>query len=312
MNGLRRNDSLAGMTAKQIFTDCIWLSTETKETKIMLLCISRFMDKDLRNCSMSYAQIARDCSLSDHGAINAAQAARDRWLQIEKGKGRLTPNGRQNLYHGIVPPNLVAELRTRKAKGLTTPTDEKIVAVANAVAEVHGMHPDGVTGVNVVHLDGVHGMQGLHGMRKRGAPDADLLSRTRKEERGAPAQPGEVTQKANNQHANDKRAMMAVLGGEAAYAERNITVLPSGKLVIGDDFRAELRQAFTDEQIEGGVDCTLAAMRTDRNKIKILAQVRRQCTFKRDNDKAAATRGKAFGGVPGNRRSNQDIKTFRR
>src|SRR5438477_477280 len=84
--------------------------------------------------------------------IKAAKAARDRWLQIEVGKGRHTPNGRQNLYHGIVPPNLVAELRTRKAKGLTTPTDEKLIAVANGVAEVHGMHRGGVNEVNGVHL----------------------------------------------------------------------------------------------------------------------------------------------------------------
>jgi len=89
--------------------------------------------------------------------------------------------------------------------------------------------------------------------------------------------------------ANGKAEMAAALNPEVVYAERNVTVLPSGKLVIGDEFRAELLQAFTHEQIEGGVDCALAAMGIDRNKVKILQQVRRQCTFKRDNDKKSGS-----------------------
>ena len=58
--------------------------------------------------------------------------------------------------------------------------------------------------------------------------------------------------------------------------EETSVITSSGKLTIGDEFRTELSQAFTASQIEGGVDCTLAAMGTDRNKMKIAAQVRRQ------------------------------------
>ena len=76
-------------------------------------------------------------------------------------------------------------------------------------------------------------------------------------------------------------AMMAALGGEVAYAERNITITASGKLTIGEDFRAELRSTFTDEQIDSALDCTLAAMGSNRNKAAILQQVRRQCVFRR-------------------------------
>ena len=43
--------------------------------------------------------------------------------------------------------------------------------------------------------------------------------------------------------------MNTALGGEAAYAESNIFISPSGKLTIGEEFRAELREAFTDSQI---------------------------------------------------------------
>jgi len=49
-------------------------------------------------------------------------------------------------------------------------------------------------------------------------------------------------------------AMMAALGGQPAYAARNITVKPSGKVVIGEELRSELRETYTDSQIERGVD----------------------------------------------------------
>jgi hypothetical protein len=85
---------------------------------------------------------------------------------------------------------------------------------------------------------------------------------------------------------NGKTKIEAVLDPEKAYAERNITVSPSGKLTIGDEFRAELLQDFTPAQIDGAVACTLAAMRNaDRDPVRVLQQVRRQCTFKRENDK---------------------------
>jgi len=89
--------------------------------------------------------------------------------------------------------------------------------------------------------------------------------------------------------------MAAALNPEVAYAERNITISPSGRLTIGQEFRNELREVFTDEQIEGALDCTLAAMGANRNKVQIIAQVRRQCTFKRENEKKLSL-GKAKSG----------------
>jgi hypothetical protein len=101
---------------------------------------------------------------------------------------------------------------------------------------------------------------------------------------------GQASQKKQMQpkHLNGQQAMAMGLGDEAAYAETNITISASGKLAIGEEFRQELRQAFTDTQIDGALNCTLAAMGTDRNKVRIAQQVRRQCTFKRDNEMKAA------------------------
>src|SRR5262245_9505769 len=66
------NDPLAGMTPWQIYQRCIWISDEDTNTKISLLCLSRFMDKDLRASSMSYAQWARDCGFSERTAKRCA------------------------------------------------------------------------------------------------------------------------------------------------------------------------------------------------------------------------------------------------
>jgi hypothetical protein len=86
-----------------------------------------------------------------------------------------------------------------------------------------------------------------------------------------------------------QRDMAMGVGGEAAFAENNITVDPTGKLIIGEDFRAQLREDFSDHDIDDGVNNTLAVMGAERNKTRILQQVRRQCGFaRRDNGKASA------------------------
>src|SRR5262249_40142110 len=112
------NDPLAGVTAKQIFFDCVWLSEESTTTKIMLLCIGRFFDDNARSSSMSYAQVARECGLHEVTAKKTANAVKDRWLRIGVGKGFYVPGkGAQNLYHGVSPPELVERLREERRKG---------------------------------------------------------------------------------------------------------------------------------------------------------------------------------------------------
>ena len=77
--------------------------------------------------------------------------------------------------------------------------------------------------------------------------------------------------------------MGAALNPEIAFAERNITITPSGKLTIGSEFRDELREAFTDAEIDGALDCTLSAMGSNRNPVQIVAQVRRQCVYRKSD-----------------------------
>jgi hypothetical protein len=91
---------------------------------------------------------------------------------------------------------------------------------------------------------------------------------------------------------NGKAAMAAAMGGEAAYAERNITVTESGRLVIGDELRQELRNVYTDEQIDGAADCAPATCgRSSPTKLDLLKQLRRQCVF-RKSDASRGTAGK--------------------
>jgi hypothetical protein len=131
-------DPLMGMTAKQIWIDCVWLSKEKTVTKIMLLCIGRFFDDNARSSSMSYAQVARECSLHESTPKKIAAEVRDRWLRIGVGKGFQVPGkGPQNLYHGVSPPELVEELRERKRKGAKVERDSDIeVAVERAASGV--------------------------------------------------------------------------------------------------------------------------------------------------------------------------------
>lgn len=184
----RSNDPLAGLTPKQIWHDCVWISDESAETKLFLLCIGRFMSADLQSSDMSYSQIRQDCSISERFAKAAAKRARDRWLRIEPKKGRLTRNGRQNLYHGIIPTDLVEQLRARKAKGLPVVVDPTMEAAADAIVDgVHLVHPSsgrdiGVQDVHPDPTDGVHGRGApgapVHQEAGRGAPGAPLLTKT--------------------------------------------------------------------------------------------------------------------------------------
>ena len=136
INAVLNNDPLAGMTPKQIFFDCVWLSEERTATKIMLLCIGKFFDDNARSSSMSYAQAARECGLHEVTAKTIAKTARDRWLRIGVGKGFYVPGkGAQNLYHGICPPELVERLREEKRRGHAVPRDAEIEKTVAAATE---------------------------------------------------------------------------------------------------------------------------------------------------------------------------------
>lgn len=136
------NDPLAGMTAKRIWFDCIWLSEERTAVKLMLLCIGRFFDDNAQSSSMSYTQVARECSLTDRGAKKIAGEVRDRWLRIEVNAGYHVPGkGRTNRYSGIAPNALVEKLRDRE----------------RTKSGVNHIHPDPDFDVNHVHPEAERG-----------------------------------------------------------------------------------------------------------------------------------------------------------
>lgn len=278
------NDPLAGMTQKQIWHDCVWISGETAETKLFLLCVGRFFDPDGRSSSMSYAQIRSDCSLSERFVKYGAKSARNRWLKIEIGKGKLTPNGPQNLYHAVCPSELVEELRQRRSKGLAVPYDAKLAAVAGLMPDgVHAMHPNGSGGVHQEHPAGVHGMHGVHATTDRGAPRAHLLTKELSKKEGGAAP--------KSYRPNGKAEMNAALNPDAAarkaYAQENVTVSQSGKVSIGADFRkALIGEDFTDSQIERGL--VKAAPFMDCKPETRMAQVRRGCGWAADEDRKQA------------------------
>jgi hypothetical protein len=177
-------DPLAGLTKKQIFTDCVWISDEGPTTKLVLLCISRFFDADALASSMAYSQIEAECSLSDRtvkGAVaevesddtasatkkairKGAQTARERWLLIERQKGCRTASGPQNLYHGIVPERWVAKLRKLRSRGASVEVDERIVKAADAVTS-------GLKGMKQIHPL-PNGVQHVHPLDPRGESGA--------------------------------------------------------------------------------------------------------------------------------------------
>src|SRR5262245_55269209 len=101
---------------KHVFLDCIWSSDENKATKLVLLAIGRFLDTRGRGSSMSYAQIARACTVHERTVKRIVARVKNHWLEVEVGKGHRTSSGRQNLYHGLCPPDMVRRLQEQSAR----------------------------------------------------------------------------------------------------------------------------------------------------------------------------------------------------
>ena len=151
---IRLNDPLAGMTAKQIWTDCVWLSEESTSVKIVLLCIGRFFDDEARSSSMSYGQIVSDCGLHESTAKKIVRAVGggdytdkpvSKWIWVAKevGAGYKSFFGQQNLYHGKIPDDLVEQLRAVRKNG-GSPHDPDLAATVDGVAGKDPVRENGV------------------------------------------------------------------------------------------------------------------------------------------------------------------------
>jgi hypothetical protein len=261
-------DSLAGLTPRQLYIDCIWISDEDTCTKIMLLCVARYMTKRLLSgSSMSYRQIASDCGFSEATAKRIGKRVRGvgpesrrRWLKVEVGKGRYVPGkGSENLYLGIIPPDLLMELRRRKG-GVSHRYPETI-------GEVSEEHPETNFGVSDQHPEPHRGITEI----QAGYQGDTLTPHIPKKVRGVPPTDGKV-------------AMAAALGGQAAFANRNIVISNSGKISIGEEFRAELRETYTDSQIERGIERAPSQAGGSADLVKLLAQIRRCCSYAKQDD----------------------------
>jgi hypothetical protein len=113
----------------------------------MLLCIARFMDDDLRGASMSYSQVAQDCGFSEPTAKRSGKKVRARWLTVERHGGRYHPGkGSENLYHGVIPPDLREELCRRVLEdeefGVSHRHPESGVSDRHPEKPVSGYHTD--------------------------------------------------------------------------------------------------------------------------------------------------------------------------
>jgi hypothetical protein len=158
-------DPLADLSPWQIYVDCIWISDEDTYVKIMLLCIARYMSKQLRGgSSMSYSQVAHDCGFSEPTAKRVGKKlrgvgdkSRRRWLRVEVGKGRYVPGkGSENLYHGVIPPDLQNQLREiiiirRRKSGVSDGYPVEGGEVSEGYPEpdcgVSDRHPEGERGI---------------------------------------------------------------------------------------------------------------------------------------------------------------------
>jgi hypothetical protein len=169
-------DPLASRTPWWIYQRCIWVSDEDANIKISLLCLSRFMDKDLRAASMSYTQWARDCGFSEPTAKRCAKAVAGTWLTIGIGKGRyVAGKGHENLYNGRIPQKWADELRRRILGGIAVTPDEAVIEAVDGAMEgesgVSHRHPDGsrVSGRHPENeISGYQGDTGVSATLERG------------------------------------------------------------------------------------------------------------------------------------------------
>jgi hypothetical protein len=158
------NDPLAGKTTRQIYQMCIWASDEPSSTKLFLLCVSRFFDAEGRSSSMSYTQVASDSSLSERTAKRIAGDVAGRWLRVEIGKGYRTASGPQNLYHALIPDDVLA--RVRAALSATRAAAQEVTQEHPLVAKgCSGDTPKGCHGDTPLAARGVMGdSKGCHGV----------------------------------------------------------------------------------------------------------------------------------------------------
>lgn len=103
--------------------------------------------------------------------------------------------------------------------------------------------------------------------------------------------------KSRSLRATTPAEMAAALNPDAAYALRNVTVKQSGRIVIGEEYRNELRETFTDSQIDRGVERAPSQLGSTRDPLKVMRQIERCASYAKENDEKADRAGVKNKGV---------------
>jgi hypothetical protein len=292
----RPNDPLAGLTKKQVWSDCIWISDETTETKLFLLCVGRYFDAEGRNSSMSYTQIAHDCSLSERACKYAAKRARDSWLRIEVGKGFKTASGPQNLYHAVVAERWVAELRRRRGQGLPVAIDEALTEKLKGVQEVHptvgeGVQDEHLSGVQAVHLAD----EGVHQTTARGAPGASRLTitpKTKEDKREVHAVHPSCG--LNKRWTSAEAQMAAAIDASEAQAQAQVCINEFGGIDVSAEFRQWLlANGSTPEGMRDGLKRAASKCDSKSKAVHVRGKVIEYCSYAENDQKKLAVKPKS-------------------
>ena len=109
------HDPLAGKPKMHVWRDCVWAAQIPPMQKLVLLCIGRYMDGEGKRCSMSFAQMARECNIHESTAKSIVGKLVGVWLHKVTAGGRLIPGvGRENLYQAMTPQSVVEVLRQKR------------------------------------------------------------------------------------------------------------------------------------------------------------------------------------------------------
>jgi hypothetical protein len=127
--GARMNTNdpiLSKVSRKLLWHEAVHASPERPAFKYFLCAIGRYFDPDASNSSMSYSQLARECGAERRTIIRYAKEAEAKgFLQIGVRMGFRHPKGRANLYHGLIPkeilPAATRAILERSSGGVMSP-----------------------------------------------------------------------------------------------------------------------------------------------------------------------------------------------
>jgi hypothetical protein len=259
--------------------------------KLILLKVRLRCDHDtLDNAFASNATLMRAASVKDERTIREAvrDIIKDRILTREDRDGRAPSYGiSKERLQEIIADYIVANRVKLQQRRRVKPLPSSVGGTSNGRSGPNEPPSSNGRGYPSHPVGGVSG-DPSHFMQQPLPLDGSRPSIPRRGRgRGADAPPPETNGK------DTKAAITAALGGQAAYAHHNILIAVSGKISLGEEFRAELREAYTDSQIERGLERAPSQVGGSTDPVKLLAQIRRCCSYAKQDDEKAAAKGQS-------------------